>query len=140
MKKLLPILCLICSLGVQAEKITCPQVITCNYDNGHCDISNDWFYFNMPMGEEAVPDDKPISLISANSYRTPNDSTLGYKPTLMKNDYILRCSYRYGNSSSLHVSRYVKNITGSNWNKYNFGKTHATCSDITNLDECSGDI
>lgn len=122
--------------------VSCPSSITCNFDEGTCDISNDWFYSSIASDEQnEFPDGQPILLSSISSYQRQADA-LGYpisKEAREKNGYVLFCAYRYGKYSFISISRYAKNIIGSNWVKYNFGQTHATCSDISNPEECAGE-
>ncbi|OGV48503.1 MAG: hypothetical protein A3F46_03695 [Legionellales bacterium RIFCSPHIGHO2_12_FULL_42_9] len=128
---------------VNATQIVCPSSITCNYEEGTCDVSDDWFYSNMATEEDKFPDGQPISLSMIGGYQRTVVDAPGYplsKEAREKNGYTISCTYEYGKyRSRLFILRYVKNIAGSNWVKSQFGKTHATCSDIKNPEECAGE-
>ncbi|WP_146740076.1 hypothetical protein [Legionella quinlivanii] len=86
-----------------AEKIICPQSITCNYEEGSCDISSDWFYVNATIPEIELPGD-PIPLAVIGASANP-DSSLGYRFPPSRNFYTLRCTYLYGKGANIILSR-----------------------------------
>lgn len=117
------------SLIANAEEISCPHSITCNYESGVCSYESSGWSLQGWQALETFSDDLVIQLSKVTAAK-------------LYGEYVLRCHYPYGKNSTIDLLPQNKRVKliGSKWQFSGFGKQNAECSDITSSEECRIEI
>ena len=124
------IVLLFCSNYINAYPVVCPQTISCAFDSGACNVTEDWMLASY-LATKPFPDNEPIALSGIDGYKNLETKT-----------YTIYCNYKYGNGvfDGINIYQYAKNLSGINWEFSGFGKTKAKCSDSSIPEDCRGEF
>lgn len=112
--------------------IKCPEYITCNYEEGTCDLSKKW-HFNGGVG----PENFGIKILYLSNIwgSRPN------YPLDKYGAYMIQCSYTINGKNEgtpINIFTFVKKLMGNDWKYQGFRDAVAHCSSTNSL-ECAAE-
>ena len=135
MKNIIKLIIIAVFNSVANASLICPSSIICNYNEGICDLPNEWLITN-GSSQKSFIGSKRFDLFDIKGMKIDFPKDLYGK-------YRIYCWYSLepnGLSGLIGISALATTLVGNNWvNNGSFDRSLAVCSSVIDPSNCAGD-